>query len=241
MGLGGSRMKYLVKKLKHTAVLFSMLFLAVGCTKQSDESDRIIQKDQQITALKQEIARLKEDIKELQSQQQEVKEMPPINEQNEDLQVQQPLAMRILTAEGKMLQYVLMPSDEVNARVNVIGEGAVGLQEKFEVIYLDGQEEGKEILQFEVLGSIYNFQHVTIKWDEETSDFVEATILNEFKEVSNKNIRIKTTLSCGMPNEKVKWEDSKGNKYQVFLAEDGYGFDGSIIWSIDQQADSILR
>lgn len=34
-----------------------------------------------------------------------------------------------------------------------------------------------------------------------------------------------------MPCEKIKWKDSDGDTHEILLANDGYGFDGSIIWS----------
>ena len=42
---------------------------------------------------------------------------------------------------------------------------------------------------------------------------------------------IKAYLPFGMPSEKIKWKDSSGKECEVLLYNDGYGFDGTIIWS----------
>ena len=113
--------------------------------------------------------------------------------------------------------------------ISIIGSNAEGLVESYERVRVNGSGSG-ETIGIQVIGSIYNFQLVEIKYDNE-GKFTESKVLYASEEVRNQLIVIETRLPEGIPVEKIKWTDDKGDIHEVILSYDGYGFNGSIIWS----------
>ena len=56
-------------------------------------------------------------------------------------------------------------------------------------------------------------------------------VINELKELRNKTLYIETDLPCGIPSHKIKWKDQNGKEHELYLSNDGYGFNGTVFWS----------
>ena len=125
--------------------------------------------------------------------------------------------------------YTIDDSSSNQQCMSIIGSNAEGLGESYERVRVNGLGSG-ETIGIQVIGSIYNFQLVEIKYDNE-GNFTESKVLYNSEEVRNQLIVIETYFPCGIPVEKIKWTDEKGGVHEVILSSDGYGFDGSIIWS----------
>ena len=89
-------------------------------------------------------------------------------------------------------------------------------------IILQGAGSG-EYLEISVAGKIFDFTNLTLSWDENKMEFIEEDIINQLKEVENKTIILETYLPEGIPQEKITWELSDGEKFEHLVAEDGKG------------------
>lgn len=138
--------------------------------------------------------------------------------------------LRIIDVDEKVLRYILDETSISSQNVSIIGCNIHDLVENYEEIQINGLGNG-EYFKAEVIGSIYDFQLIKLEWDDTANKFVEVKVLHELDEVRNQTVYIETYLPCGMPSEKIKWRDSNGNIHEILLANDGYGFNGSIIWS----------
>ncbi|MFZ5967834.1 MAG: hypothetical protein ACOYVK_11760 [Bacillota bacterium] len=126
--------------------------------------------------------------------------------------------------------YTIDESSFNRQSISIIGNNTEGLVESYDKVKLNGLGSG-ETLEIQVIGSIYNFQLLEVKYDKERNAFVESRVLYNLEEVRNQSVIIETYLPEGMPVEKIKWTDEKGDIHEDLLSFDGYGFDGSIIWS----------
>lgn len=89
-------------------------------------------------------------------------------------------------------------------------------------IILQGAGSG-EYLEVSVRGKIFNFKNITLSWDENKMELIEEEIINQLEEVENKIIILETYLPEGIPQEKITWELSDGEKFEHLVAEDGKG------------------
>jgi len=126
--------------------------------------------------------------------------------------------------------YTIDESSFYNQSISIIGNNTEGLVKSYDKVKVKGLGSG-ETVEIQVIGSIYNFQLLEVKYDEEEHDFVEIKVLYDLEEVRNQLVVIETYLPEGGPVEKIKWTDEKGDIHEVLLSYDGYGFDGWIIWS----------
>jgi hypothetical protein len=138
--------------------------------------------------------------------------------------------LKIVGIEGDEIKYILKDSTIPAESVSIIGSHINNLVENYEEINLKGIGSG-EFFKAEVIGSIYDFQLVTTEFNKEKGVFIEKEILHEIKEIRNKTVYIETYLPCGIPSEKIKWKNHNGKPYEVLLVNDGYGFDGTMIFS----------
>lgn len=139
--------------------------------------------------------------------------------------------LRIEAVNNHEIKYVFFNETNIPAQsVIIVGENNDNIVEEYEEIQINGLGTG-EYFKAEIVGSIYDFQLVKLQWNDDTEKLEEVSVIHELEEVRNQTIYIETYLPCGIPQEKIKWEDSKGNQHEVFMANDGYGFDGSIIWT----------
>lgn len=138
--------------------------------------------------------------------------------------------LRIIDADKEALRYVFDEASISTQSVSIIGSNIDNLVENYEELRIKGLGSG-EYLKAEVIGSIHDFQLIEVGWDEKTNKLVEVKVIHELDEIRNQTIYIETYLPCGIPCEKIKWKDSQGDTHEILLTNDGYGFDGSIIWS----------
>ncbi|WP_432662812.1 hypothetical protein R9X47_19765 [Wukongibacter baidiensis] len=218
------------------AVLFTML-LSTGCSENNKESreitlsnlektiaekhgleEKLNNTNLKIQELEKQISNLKEKLEEQDEQKIEKDDSTSYN------------VLRIIDVNEKELRYVLEKTSIPSQTVSIVGSNIEDLVEEYEEIRIKGQGSG-EYFRTEVIGSIYDFQLIKLEWNDEANKFLEVKVMHELDEVRNQTIYIETFLPCGMPSEKIKWKDSKGDRHEVILANDGYGFDGSIIWS----------
>lgn len=225
-------------------ILVAVLFLVVlvtGCIENQNESnnkdyemalsefektiDEKYELEKNLTNAELKIAELKKQISNLEEN---------LSKQNEEKVEKENLPsyekLRIIAVHEKELKYVLNKINIPAQSVSIVGANIDDYVESYEEIRINGLGDG-EYFRAEVIGSIYDFQLVEIAWDDETSKLKEVRTIHELDEVRNQVILIETYLPCGMVSEKIKWRDSEGNMQELILANDGYGFDGSIIWS----------
>ncbi|WP_113673152.1 hypothetical protein [Vallitalea guaymasensis] len=138
--------------------------------------------------------------------------------------------LRIITVDEKEIRYIFDKTDIASQPISIIGNNIDQMVESYEKLQIKGLGEG-EYFKAEVIGSIYDFQLIELKWNDETDKLDEVRVIDELEKVRNQAVYIETYLPCGIPSEKIKWKDSKGDTHEIYLANDGYGFDGSIIWS----------
>lgn len=138
--------------------------------------------------------------------------------------------LRIITVDEKEIRYIFDKTDIASQPISIIGNNVDQMVESYEKIQIKGLGEG-EHFKAEVIGSIYDFQLIELKWNDETDKLDEVRVIDELEEVRNQAVYIETYLPCGIPSEKIKWKDSNGDTHEIYLANDGYGFDGAIIWS----------
>jgi hypothetical protein len=156
-------------------------------------------------------------------------EINDLKNQSEKLSSKEEKELRIIDVKGKTISYILKDASIPAQSICIIGSNRDNLVEDYEELQIKGTGSGK-FLRAEVTGSIYDFQLIKIEFNGETGEFIEKEVIHELKEVRNKSIYIETYLPCGMPSEKIKWEDCNGNTHEILLGNDGYGFDGTIVW-----------
>lgn len=178
----------------------------------SDAEATIADLEKQISDLKEEVGKLSK---------QEVVEQEP-DKFNE---------LKIIKVDENVIKFVLDKTSIVAQSVSIVGSNTEDIVENYEEIHFESPGSGGEYFKAKVIGSIYNFQLIELEWNDEVNKLEEVRIIRELEEVKNQVIHIKTTLPCGMPSQKIKWKDSKGDIHEIYLANDGFGFDGSIIWS----------
>lgn len=97
------------------------------------------------------------------------------------------------------------------------------------VIEIDSGK-GDEIVQYTVMGSIFNVELNNIHYGDGQNKEILSTLFEQDK-LTDQVIRIKTSLPCGIPSEELKWENSIGDVKHEYLSADGFGFDSIIIIS----------
>ncbi|PAB57381.1 coiled-coil domain-containing protein [Anaeromicrobium sediminis] len=138
--------------------------------------------------------------------------------------------LKVIDVNGKTVRYILNDASIPAQCVSIIGSNNDNLVEDYEELQIKGIGSG-EFFKAQVTGSIYDFQLIKIEFNGETGEFIEKEVIHELEEVRNKVIYIETYLPCGIPSEKIKWKDCNGNTHEILLANDGYGFNGAIVWS----------
>lgn len=89
-----------------------------------------------------------------------------------------------------------------------------------DTIIIDGISKG-EFVEIVVEGEIANFEHISLKWDDENSVLEDAEILNKFDRLVNQTIVIRTYMPCGIPFEKIRWQSTSGKMYEYIISEEG--------------------
>lgn len=89
-------------------------------------------------------------------------------------------------------------------------------------LILNGLASG-EFVEVIIEGMIKDFQHIELEWDNEKSDLVEKSVINQFDKLENKVIVIKTYLPEGIPLEKIKWKSLSGKSYEFIISESNLG------------------
>lgn len=188
-------------------------------TAEKDKLERILSNaEDRIEGLEKEVSELKLELK---KQQESYYEKEDLNEHN---------ILRLLVAHENELKYILDKSSILAQSVSIVGYNSDSIVENYEEVWIKGLGDG-EYFKVEVIGSIYDFQLIKLEWNDESKKFKEVKVIHELDEVRNQTVYIETYLPCGMPSEKIKWKDSEGHIHEIYLGYDGYGFDGSIIWS----------
>lgn len=77
-----------------------------------------------------------------------------------------------------------------------------------------------EFVEIKIHGTIKDFKHVKIEMGS-AGDLLETEILNEFEQLIDQTLIIKTFMPEGIPMEKIKWKSLSGKEYEFFIAEDG--------------------
>jgi len=221
---------YGVLRKSCVALLISSLLITAGCAQE----DKINALENEITNLQSELdverinhLRTK---KELEAEKESNKAEINKAESKEEKRTYDVNGFRIADARDGYLRFIRSESRDAMQSLFIVGNNIDELVEEYEEVDIKGLREG-EILEVEVIGSIYDFQLVELAWDDETNDFYEVQIISELKEVRNTAVYIESYLPCGMPSEKIKWKDLDGEEYEVYLSNDGYGFAGTIIWA----------
>ncbi len=83
---------------------------------------------------------------------------------------------------------------------------------------LDGLSEG-EFIEIVIQGEIKDFQHIRLEWDATTNDLIEKETINQFNQLKNQTMVIRTYMPEGIPSEKVKWSSINGNDYEFMIAD----------------------
>lgn len=229
--------------MKKYILILGLIFISMltGCKDSEEISNekeilQVVEKDiatieenkelqMELSNAKIKIEKLENQIDDLNKQLDNTKEQKGINEdvpRNDEL--------KIITVDDKNIKYIFNRTDMVTQSVSIIGYNTDQLIESYEKIEIKGLGNG-EHFKFEVIGSVYDFQLIELRWNNETEKLDEIRVIDELEEVRNQAVYIETYVPCGIPNEKIQWKDSKGDTHENYLAHDGYGFDGSIIWS----------
>lgn len=216
-----------MKKVIYTIISFSLLLF--GCQNNNDVNEI----ESQITALENENNSLMNEIQDrnitIKKLNQEISDLKhekePTSENNNKMN-----KLKQITINNGRMFYQIEKTSFSNQYITIIGNEAEGLIEYDEKIYVNGIGSG-ETFEIQVIGSVFDFQLIEVKHDAEKKDFVAVNVLYDEKEVRNQIIEIETYLPEGLPVEKIRWKDGTGEFHEVYLSYDGFGFDGSIIWS----------
>jgi len=68
---------------------------------------------------------------------------------------------------------------------------------------------------------IYEFEFLSLIWNDEEKILVEDKLIKYFDKLNNKVIVIKTYLPEGIPLEKIKWKSPSGKAYEFIIREEG--------------------
>jgi len=113
-------------------------------------------------------------------------------------------------------------SDKDNSKAVVIiktyYEKPVSLKNK-DTILLKGVQQGEEYIEVTVIGEIFDFEQITLTWDESKSELKEKEVVKSFKSFKNQTLVIKTYQPEGIPTEKIKWKSTTGKTYEYLIAE----------------------
>jgi len=89
---------------------------------------------------------------------------------------------------------------------------------KSDTLILKGLSSG-EFIEVIVEGTIIDFQHLELEWNNETMDFIEKRVIHRFDRLENIAVVIKTYMPDGIPLEKIKWKSLSGKTYMSSLSE----------------------
>ncbi len=209
--------------------VFSMIILT-GCTQKEDNhvlESKIESLEIENTKLNDELTKSLTKIEDLNKEISDLKKQSKIYNETESNSSKE---LKLLRADKDRAFYIIEESNINGQSISIIGNNADKLVESYDEVMVDGVGNG-EIFKVKVIGSIYDFRLIEVKYDNEINDFVEDKVLHHLDEVRNQSVVIETYFPEGMPNEKIKWLDETGKANEVFLSYDGYGFNGSIIWS----------
>lgn len=196
-----------------------LITLLNGCTgKQEYESD-LKNAELKINELQKQVDELKGDL-----------EKQKLTSTTQNNYIGSNLSLRIVGVDDKSLRYILTSPKRNAQSVSIVGSNINELVEKYEEIQWKIDSSGC-FFKVEVTGSIFDFQLIHINWDEKSNKFIEDKVINELKEFRNKTLYIETNLPCGIPSHKIKWKDQIGKEHELYLSNDGYGFNGTVFWS----------
>ncbi len=88
-------------------------------------------------------------------------------------------------------------------------------------ILLDGLLEGGEYIEVIVKGEIFDFEQISVVWEESKSELVEKETVKKIEKLANQPLVIKTSLPEGIPSEKLKWKSRTGKIYEYILQYNG--------------------
>ncbi len=106
--------------------------------------------------------------------------------------------------------------------INTYYEKPLSLENK-ETLLLKGILEGDEYIEIIVKGAIYNFEQISINWDEAKNELVELKTINVIEKIKDQTVVIQTMQPEGIPSEKLKWKDSSGEIFEYIIQENGVG------------------
>jgi len=78
-----------------------------------------------------------------------------------------------------------------------------------------------EYVEIIIDGEIYEFEFLSLVWNDEEKILVEDKLIKYFDKLNSKVIVIKTYLPEGIPLEKIKWKSSSGKSYEFIIREVG--------------------
>lgn len=110
--------------------------------------------------------------------------------------------------------------DEVpgEVTVNVYDKKPDSLNDKHTIL-LSGVMEGDEYIEAVVTGEVFDFEHVALIWDEDKNDVVEQEVIKKYDKLRDQIIVIKTYQPEGIPSEKIKWKNAKGEISEYIIAQ----------------------
>lgn len=141
---------------------------------------------------------------------------------------QQPQSIRLVNTSEDSIYCVIEKETEYSETFSIIGKDPFGIEKEFFKITEVNGYNGNEFVYLVFYGTVYNLKHNQIDYkDGQNMEIIDT--LYEREEISNEIIKITTYLSCGVPGEQVTWENEKGELFDIYLSNDGYGIDGTII------------
>lgn len=139
----------------------------------------------------------------------------------------------IASGYGQSFDYLTLPYDENVVQVVQIVGFEPELTEPYEMatITYEISKTSEGLLSVPVLGTIYNVRVQQRIWNEETNQNEPGEIVIEIGDVSDTFMMFQTIFPEGMPHYEILWENSANETKGLFISYDGYGFNGSFIFS----------
>jgi len=145
--------------------------------------------------------------------------------------VHQHKKIRVISGNSSILTYYYIEDDGSYHNVTILGDDQTG--------YFD--EKPNESLQFgpssgntvtvSVVGSIYNVRYVHFEYNEKFTEKKIVETFNEVDVVRDSTINIESLVPEGIPYEMLIWENSKGEKFEYIIQENGMVNAGYVIYS----------
>jgi len=200
-------------------ILVLVIFIFNGCTAKQEYENDLKSAELKINELQKQVDELKGDL-----------EKQKLTSTTQNDYIDSNLSLRIVGVDDRSLRYILTSPKRNAQSVSIVGSKIEELVEDYEEIEWKSDNSGS-FFKVEVIGSIFDFQLIHINWNEESNELLEVEVVNELKELRNKTLYIENVLPCGIPTHKIKWKDQNGKEYELYLSNDGYGFNGTVLWS----------